>query len=302
MNDYIPITQESAAFGGLLGTWWRKPPYSVRRQVYEPYRGEGFATEKIEAEILSPDRKPTEWERFQLAGIEPPLDAVPTGKEGEWYAPVEEPELLNALLDVAQDKRKPEEFADRFGLLGYNRLVPSENRCGGDPLVWFLAQAQTVHTAARLIELLNEIRENHRAQASLAEYLEEGIFVQPHALGGRVAIIPFPRTRRNPVLVASGILRSLLNANLGQTGRRLDESLRAVFTFRSLIEVIYWQLADLMGKHSIHRCLDCGRIFTTSNVRIRFCPPTEGQKISPCKSKWNVREFRKKKRPRRKKR
>jgi hypothetical protein len=203
---------------------------------------------------------------------------------------------------VAQGKTKPVEFANRFGLLGYNYIVPRENSCkGGDPLNWFLAHAHTVYTIAELIERVKEARESDGGRRHLANYLREEITDGPYALGGWVTRVRFQQSPTSPVLAANGVLRYLLNANLGETGRRLTATgLRTIFAFRALVQVIYWQLADQIGKSSIHRCAECGRIFTGANSRSRFCPPSGGKKISACKSRWNVREFRKKKRPRRK--
>ena len=311
MNDYKEITSETDTIGGLLGTWWRKPPYVLRRGSYLRHRGQGARPAKIVADILSPKREPTEWERFYLEGLEPPLDVVPTGDEGEWYAPVEQPGLLGALLDVGQGHLKPTQFADRFGLLGYDQLVPSQNRCAGDPLDWFMAHTRTVHVIAQLILLLKKLRDKSPgARAALSKY-EAKIPDGPYAMGSRVSTIPLRRMSfsGSPVKAAIGIVQYLLNENLGPTARRLRSietgGLRSVFTFRALIDVIYWQLADQLGRGSIHRCKECGRIFTNPNTKADYCPPTRGKKISRCKSRWNVREFRKRqhrkeKQPRRK--
>jgi hypothetical protein len=279
VTDYIPITHQTPD-SALLGTWWRQPPHELGQTTYAPYRGEGVQLAKVQGEVITP-----------------------TGKKAERYDPIEEPDLLNALLDVAQGKLKPVQFADRFGLLGYNYLVPLENRCkDGDPLHWFVAQARTIYTLA---ELIRYVREAERGDRYLPDYLREDISNGPFALGGKVVATRFRTATRSPTIAANGIIRYLINANLGTTGRVLqssDRGLRTIFTFQALVQVIYWQLADRIGKSSIHRCIECGRIFSHSNVRARFCPPQGGKKISACKSRWNVREFRgKQKRSRRKK-
>lgn len=275
MKDYIPITSREPD-NALLGTWWRQPPHLLRREMYTPYRGEGVRAVKVEAEVIAP-----------------------TGTRSEQYAPVEESGLLNALLDVAQGKLRPVEFANRFGLLGYNYLVPDQNKCkGGDPLNWFIAQAHTIYTAAELIARMQEAQESAGGRLFLTNFLRDEITDGPYAFGGhivRIARLGY----HSPILVANGYLRTLLNANLGDTGRRIQSTasgFRTIFTFRALVQVIYWQLADQLGKSSIRRCIECGRIFTHSNIRSRFCPPANGRQISPCKSRWNVRAFRKKQR------
>jgi hypothetical protein len=279
-TDYIPITGDDAT--GLLGEWWRQPPHLICEGMYAPYRGEGVKPSIVKADVL-----------------------VPRGKRIARYDPNAEAGLLGALLDIAQNKLKPVEFADQFGLLGYNYIVPRENVCkDGDPLNWFLAQARTVQVAAELIGRLGEAQESDGGRRFLAEYLKDEIGDGPYSLGGRVTEIRFQQSSRSPILVANGILRYLLNANLGETGRRIQivaSGPRTVFTFRALIEVIYWQLADQIGKDAIRRCAECGRIFTGANSRIRFCPPASGQTISPCKSRFNVRRHRKSGKARRKK-
>jgi hypothetical protein len=281
-NDYIQITPEEPE-GTLLGLWWRKPPYEIRRATYAPYRGPGVRPVPEEAQVLA---------------------CAPSDKPGEWTEPTVEPGLLNALLDVGQGRLKPVAFADRFGLLGYNELVPDENRCkGGEPLDWFRAQALTALTVVELIDHLEEAKESAGGRRHLANYLKEELTNGPYTLGGKVAEVMIQGS--SPIITANSILRCLLNANLGDAGRRLqmrNGELRTIFTFHALVQVIYWQLADQIGKSSIRRCAECGRVFTSSNVRSRFCLPVGGKKISACKSRWNVREFRKKKkRSRRKK-
>ncbi len=313
-NDYVPITAEGGPIGGLVGMWWRKAPYAVRKREYAPFQAEGVRGQKVKADIVVPTRPLTDWEKFVLNGIDPPLDVVPTGDEGEWYAPMEEPSLLGALIDVGQGRLKPLEFANGFGLLGYDKLVPPANRCGGDPLDWFMAHARTVLTVAGLIRGLKQARDG--GPHSLAWYLQEKITKEPLVLGGRTpkemwfqlkARTTGARSERLPrrlVQNTIAIVRYLLNENLGITERRLQfteqRGLRTVFAFRALIHAIYWQLADQLGQNSIHQCAGCGRIFIHSNVRARFCPPDAGKTISRCKSLWNVRAHRKRKRRKRK--
>lgn len=262
----------------MLGTWWRERPHVIRQVDYAPYRGEGFRPMKVTAEVIAC-----------------------TGKQVTRYEPIGHPEILDAILDVAQGRLKPTEFADHFGLLGYNYVVPRENACpGGDPLGWFLAHAQTARTIATLIELMQEAR-SQESTRRLATYLREEILDGPYALAGQIVRIPF-KSVSSTVFRALGIVRYLMNENLGETRRQFQmtekRGLRTIFVFRNLAQVIYWQLADRLANRSLRRCQECGRIFTHPNARMRFCPPAKGQTISPCKSRWNVREFRRRQRKR----
>jgi len=301
-TDYTPITLDGPS--GLTGEWWRQPPYYIIDGHYAPYRGQGLAPQIIKAKILRGTAKkgPSLDVGFDSSeeGLSDPKNLMALlGEQAEWYSPVEEPGLLDALVDVGQSKLKPPEFANRYGLLGYNRIVPLKNRCGGDPLDWFLAQAHSVYIAARLIEHLKEVQESRRSRPLLVEFISEMPW-GPYALGGREVRIPFSNiwNLHDPLKSAHGILDQLINGNLGVFCRRLQlrhPGFRSLFEFQALIHVVWWKLADLVGTSAICRCQECGRIFTCSNPRTRFCPPDKGRTISRCKTRANVREFRKRK-------
>jgi hypothetical protein len=277
VNDYVTITTKETSWpSNPMGEWWKQPPHILRKETYAAYRGAGLHPTNIEDNVV-----------------------VPTGKRAEWYEPTEQEGLLEALFDVAQGRRKPTSFADQFGLLGYNYIVPEENQCkGGDPLRWFVAEAHTVYVIAILIGLVERAKESYGGRRELATYLGKEIPHGPYAFGGHVVQCWCRGAGGNPVLRAKGILQQFLNVNLGDTARRLQRvtrnDFRSVFTFRALVQVIYWKLADQVGGSSICRCRECGRIFISQDSRLRFCAAEVGKTISPCKSRWNVRAHRKK--------
>lgn len=288
-----------------FGTWWRRqPPYVIRKWEFAPYKADLEKAVQVCEDVL-----------------------VPTGRAAELYGPFEEPDLLDAFLDVAQERLKPVEFADRFGPLGYNHIVPDENQCplGGDPIAWFMAHARTALTITELIRRVKEAEESIGGCRHLANYFAEDIAAGPYALGGVVKDLPWLRKMRPPppeaIRSANHVLLFLLNTNLGnplpidkywskQAGfldtRRclqlVDGKFRSVFTLHALVQVIYWKLADQLGCSSIRQCVECGRIFTHADSRIRFCPPSKGKQISRCKTSLNQREFRKQHARRRNKR
>lgn len=280
MNNYASITtRDRSSPPNPLGRWWKQPPHILHKEIYAPYRGAGVLPSKINGDVIYPD-----------------------GKRVEWYEPTDREDLLESLFDVAQGLSKPTSFADQFGLLGYNYIVPEENQCkGGDPLEWFVAQAQTVYVMAILIGLLERAKESERGRKELATYLEKELPNGPYALGGHVVHCRY-RGSDNPIPRAMSILEQFLNTNLGETRRRLDRvaasDFRSVFTFRALIEVVYWKLADQIGGSSIRRCRECGRLFISRNSKLRFCAPEGPKTISPCKSRWNVRQYRKRQKKR----
>jgi hypothetical protein len=74
--------------------------------------------------------------------------------------------------------------------------------------------------------------------------------------------------------------------------------LKTVFRFQSLLDAIYWLLADaVVGEPGmIRKCLNCGRFFLASHGREKYCPQKEGlQGISPCANRYRVRRHREKK-------
>jgi hypothetical protein len=286
MTDYTPITEQiydSVAQGEederrlSFGEWWKQPPHAIRKVVYAPYRGEHLPSVRSSADAL-----------------------VPIGNREIRYTPTNQKGLLGAFLEVAQNRATPVSFVNRFGLLGYNFLVPEQNKCkeGGDPIPWFLAHARTVYVLASLTNLIKSIKERSEARKKLATYLAE-LPLGPYAQGGRVIKMDLSTRSSKPLLSALGIIRTLTNPNLGDTGYRIQWTARGLnnfFSFQALIQVIYWQLAHEFDSRLIIRCCECGRIFVSHNPRTQFCLPEGAKKISPCKSKWNTRNTRRRQR------
>ncbi|HEX9429191.1 MAG TPA: hypothetical protein VF944_02345, partial [Candidatus Bathyarchaeia archaeon] len=79
------------------------------------------------------------------------------GPSRRMYFPMMHPEIPG---EVAKLRREDEagvlEFARAYGSLGFSGLVPAERRCGGDPLPWIWAHAETLHIGLQLILFLQE--------------------------------------------------------------------------------------------------------------------------------------------------
>lgn len=215
---------------------------------------------------------------------------VGTGKRWEWVEPSDDPKIWNALLKVAEG-RKPEKFADQYGLLGYNHLVPLgigvRSKYQGDPIHWFEAQARTVYEMTILVEYRNEAAKSGRARKELETYLRK--FPRgPYARGREVHEYWISRGSQDPVQQAGRILEFFLNPNLEGTNRQLqltEAGPRNVFTFSALVQTIYWQLTDQIAKCHVRWCRECKGVFVPKNPKGRFCS-------SRCKVKWHVRKFR----------
>jgi len=75
------------------------------------------------------------------------------------YNPADHPDLPNVFAKVI-DEEKATQFAERWGLLGYNRL---QDLGGAEPLAWVLYQAKTVKFILDLTEKLYGRRTNIEA-------------------------------------------------------------------------------------------------------------------------------------------
>jgi hypothetical protein len=181
----------------------------------------------------------------------------------------------------------------------------------GEPVAWIKAHANTV---AALIEILGLIQDG---DIDALAYTVRNKPAGPFAVGYHVAQeITWPRIPRDrkrakeyeahlldpaaaPTL-AAGIVRNYINCNISGIRRDLYTPVsvspaprgRSKFTFRAMIEAVYWQLADRLERGGIRRCIECGRYFVARDPRQVHCPPFPGAKRSRCSSRQNVRIWR----------
>jgi hypothetical protein len=214
-------------------------------------------------------------------------------------------EILSSLLDLAQGRLKPTNFADRFGFMGYDEMVPRANWCpDGEPLYWLVAHARTLFVSFKLINLASKASRGQGARSGrkkLVEFIRE-LPDGPYAARGSVWETPglgktfsSPHSARQPLKAANIILRKLLNPNITGIGHNLigqGTELRSVFIFKAPIEVAYWYLTSLIGKSTLYKCKECGRVFMHGRP-VEFCLPEENKTISKCKTRFNMRERRK---------
>lgn len=219
---------------------------------------------------------------------------IPKGKivPGSLYAPSVDPSIPGELAKVHYGELTIEEFAGMFGQLGYSHLVSLEKRVGGDPVRWIRAHARTVAILLDLIGLLEE-----ESESLLKEYLDE-FPAGPYGYAGVIrnqgiyATVNWPR---HPAATAIEVANMFLNPNIEGIRRKVFEvrgRARSYFTFRAMIQAIYWQLADKLENGGIRRCEDCKRFFVARDKRQRYCPPPDGLKRSRCASRFNVAQFR----------
>ncbi len=289
-NNYKAVTHSADDEGPrseLRGTWYFSPPFVVERQEYLRIRAVDVDLIKSRTVVVR-------------GGYgEPVMEdvLVSKGTQLRVYAPGEvAAELLTGLLDLAQGKLSPTGFADRFGYMGYNTLVPSNNRCKGEPLHWLFAHAHTLFVAFKVINLLKQARGSETGRKKLEEYIRNKLPYGPYVHEAWIFQVPALRgSAGSPIMAANNVLRYLLNPNIEAVGRQLmmdRTELRNIFVFRTPIQVAYWYLASLIGKQTLRQCRECGRVFIDERSNVKFCPPVPPKTISPCKSRFNVRKMR----------
>lgn len=236
------------------------------------------------------------------------------GKVVKEYRPADEPNLWNHLADVSTKRLEPEQFAAKYGLLGYDNLSQWDvnkvlgndrlflevegDKPPGDPIIWFMWHAKTVHQARELIQLLDPDADPQE----LRTYVER-LWRDWYPVGGwprKRALLAELGVKPKPAALAHAMLREMINPNLEGIHRQLYPDplgrSRGLFTFRALIEMVYYHLANLLeGKGFLNRCEGCGKPFYSRDRRPKHCPPPPGVSISRCASLKNVRVFREKK-------
>ena len=182
-------------------------------------------------------------------------------------APVAELQLLGTLAGVYQGKTTVENFACEFGYLGHAHICEVKNRRGGDPLPWFRTQAKNIF---EILNLLAAIGRND------ARTIRQALKIPPDD---------------DPIRSAQRHIEIILNPHLEGIPRQLwagVDGIRSVFKPRALIDVVYWQLADLAeGREVVRRCLECESLFTSTDPRRQYCPGKN------CSMRRRVRLFRK---------
>lgn len=102
---------------------------------------------------------------------------------------------------------------------------------------------------------------------------------------------------------AQALLALRLEPNLSGVDRVYDaETGKSVFRFRSLIQLIYWQIADGINGDRLRQCRECQAYFFADHDSREFCPPPRvddealnRKKESRCAKRHNQRGRRMKK-------
>ena len=207
-------------------------------------------------------------------------------------------------------------FASRWGLLGYQevkaRVVagPEKGNSESDPIAWVRAHANGVATCVRLIEYLRD--ENHRGLASYLRSLPNEVGEQGTTFFVHSGYGPFSDAVRHSVPTddtAEGkarlLLELIINQNLSGVHPQLfsvdpDGALGLFQDYAALLDVIYWQLAQLIvSGERLSRCAYCGNYFLRTHGKQHYCPPpdfgSDDKSESLCSRKARAKRERSKK-------
>ena len=228
---------------------------------------------------------------------------------GPQYCPLEVPNLPNALAKV-RDAEAAVRFAGTYGRLGYDWILPKgqlDRRVGGDPLDWFLTQADTVRCALALVEALGREDENVAGAILKAQSVQTpaGFLIAKGPARVVQELFVEPDFGEPPALAAArAMVAGLVNGNTEGVHReisRMQGQLASGFVFPALISAIWWMLGDaaILAQEqdgaAIRLCEECGTPFVVTDRRQRFCPPEFGSKASVCGTRYRMRQHRAKK-------
>lgn len=231
------------------------------------------------------------------------------------YAPIMHPDLPNALAKIrCGDEVAARDFVQTYGLLGYERTVPPMGPGRqGEPLSWIWTHAKAVLLCLRLTHLLQE-GDIDGLEACLQSLRGPHPFDShreywPVLIGEahwQMEYITWPLVYRTQdekaqqlTIVAHNIRRTLINENIRRIHVEVHEENgqdQPFFVFNALYEMIYWHLADALGKNAVRRCAypRCQALFIPKRANQAYCPPRWRQKESPCAVRHRVEKHRSK--------
>jgi hypothetical protein len=227
-----------------------------------------------------------------------------------WYAPMAHPELPQFIAALRHaDDRGLVAFAEEYGALGFTSLTADANAAmytwpdgttttGGDPLDWMRAHGRTVQLCLELTEALqrNDAAAIDRLTgcSSLVDMsltlptqpgavfalLSVAQLATVHQLSVHLNVLPFDRAR---------VMRAnIINPNIERVSRRLtvlaNGANQSFWRYSSMIEAVYWHLANAAEGGSVIRCKrpGCGALFIQRHRRQEYCAPRFRQRESPC--------------------
>ncbi len=243
------------------------------------------------------------------------------------YLPMAYPEIPGALAKAATGQESDIlTFVRHYGLLGYERawrfpeeligartwLKGSYDATAariGDPVAWVVAHARTVKLLLDLLGSLND-------DAAIGMAIDQLTVRRSHADGSHTEGIEYQAAERGylrpqtvqvadmpPRDAALHIISTELNTNLTGVSRTLivekqndgRQGFTSLFTPCSLLDCIYWHLADAAVGGWVRGCANprCGAFFVAKSDRVKYCPPLMGNRgVSPCMNRHKQQKHR----------
>lgn len=159
----------------------------------------------------------------------------------------------------------------------------------GDPVAWVVAHAETVQFLIELNEALHQKKQLREKIEQITTIGKAWPLQYGYAIRGQLQKTVC-QNRQYDKESDSDLLRriitQILNANLnGGVSREVlvdmepgarDPSFVSTFAANSLVDAIYWHLANAFVGGSIKKCVYCKRFFNATHLKRKYCPPTKG--------------------------
>lgn len=235
------------------------------------------------------------------------------------YDPMEEAGLIERFARI-KTRDDLLSFAAEYGLLGLWSFALRQQRqtpTASEPARWWLAHAQGVRIVLGAIRFLNSRRTSspdglgtrYGFEALWTSHPDEVLEPSDKAptvgFGRYVGRLGFVLSRDwedtervNPRERARRVAATILNKNLEGVPRRFSPfpptraGSRSAFEIRTLVEAIYWRLANEWDAGRVRSCEACGEPFIASHGRQQYCPPPPGHAESPCAARLRKRRQR----------
>ena len=212
------------------------------------------------------------------------------------------PSDLTAALLESSPVRHLIRFQKDFGQLGQTHLIGRPVKAvvlgqrelvDGDEVRWALDHAANVHAAMALA--LHRQAGDEKPLADLLRALGRLERQIPTVSPGQWRVplrlsdpdddpardVDHAIERRGVAAVVRSFQGQLIQPNLGGMDPQYDPDAGASVRFKTLIQLIYWRVAERASTDTIRRC-PCGALFFPSDERQKFCPPPPGRGESRC--------------------
>jgi hypothetical protein len=253
------------------------------------------------------------WIQALTSGGRPVSRALGIRAAGKKYLPMLRPELPSEFAKLSSEQEVLR-FVGNYGLLGFSqasittRSAEPHAEETNEPIDWILGHARTVRfilevhdallkpTALRKIikRELVPVPANPKTRVegfTMLTFAERGLR-EPRQV--RAEEYGYKPRAANFSDFARIVIADILTLNLEGVHRHVCPTLDSVWRADSLIDVIYWLLADAVSSRTVKRCRFCGQFFTaaTTSKRLYCPPPLNSAGDGPCAQNDRARRYR----------